>query len=57
MRFIGNKELINSDIKKLFYDLELVNNRLTFFDAFCGTGAVSDSLKGYFNIISNDISI
>jgi len=55
MRFIGNKELIISDIKELLEDLELTNNNLTLFDAFCGTGAVSDSLKNSFNIISNDM--
>lgn len=55
MRFIGNKELIISDIKALFEKLELTNNGLTLFDAFCGTGAVSDSLKDSFNIVSNDM--
>lgn len=35
--------------------LGLTNNGLTFFDAFCGTGAVSDSLKDSFNLISNDL--
>lgn len=55
MRFIGNKELIISDIKALFDELELTNNGLTLFDAFCGTGAVSDSLKDSFNIVSNDM--
>lgn len=54
MRFIGNKELIISDIKALFEEMELTNKSLTLFDAFCGTGAVSDSLKDSFNIISND---
>jgi adenine-specific DNA-methyltransferase len=55
MRFIGNKELIISDIKALFEELELTDNGLTLFDAFCGTGAVSDSLKDSFNIVSNDM--
>lgn len=55
MRFIGNKELIISDIKSLLDDFKLTINGLTFFDAFCGTGAVSDSLKDSFNIVSNDM--
>lgn len=55
MRFIGNKELIILDIKALLDNLELTDNGLTLFDAFCGTGAVSDSLKDSFNIVSNDM--
>ena len=55
MRFIGNKELIISDIKALLNELGLTDNGLTLFDAFCGTGAVSDSLKNSFSIVSNDI--
>ena len=55
MRFIGNKELIISDIFDLLNQQGLVNKNLTFFDAFTGTGAVSDALKNSFNIISNDM--
>ncbi|UQA76718.1 DNA adenine methylase [Sphingobacterium siyangense] len=55
MRFIGNKELIISDIKNLFEKLDLLDKELTLFDAFCGTGAVSDSLKDSFNTVSNDM--
>lgn len=55
MRFIGNKELIVSEIKALLDKISLTDKGLTFFDAFCGTGAVSDFLKNHFNIISNDI--
>jgi len=55
MRFIGNKELIISDIKALFDDLKLTGKNMTLFDAFCGTGAVSDSLKDSFKIVSNDM--
>lgn len=55
MRFIGNKELIVSDIVKLLEEKNLTKSNLTFFDAFCGTGAVSDALKGFFNLISNDM--
>jgi adenine-specific DNA-methyltransferase len=55
MRFIGNKELITSEIKGLLDELELTDKGLTLLDAFCGSGAVSDSLKSSFNIISNDM--
>jgi adenine-specific DNA-methyltransferase len=55
MRFIGNKELIISEIRALFEELELTDKGLTLFDAFCGTGAVSDSLKDSFSIVSNDM--
>jgi len=66
MRFIGNKELITSEIRELLDQKGLINKKstlfdeatnkqLTFFDAFCGTGAVSDALKGTFNIVSNDM--
>ena len=55
MRFIGNKDLITTDIWDLLNQKGLINKDLTFFDAFCGTGAVSDFLKDAFNIISNDM--
>lgn len=55
MRFIGNKELINSEIKQLLNEIDLSDRNLTLFDAFCGTGAISDSLKGSFNIVANDM--
>lgn len=55
MRFIGNKELITSEIKELLGKQGLTDRGLTLFDAFCGTGAVSDALKDSFNIVSNDI--
>jgi adenine-specific DNA-methyltransferase len=55
MRFIGNKELINSEIKELLQELDLTNKGLTLFDAFCGTGAISDALKDSFNIVANDM--
>ncbi len=55
MRFIGNKELITSEIIDLLTEKGLTKNKLTFFDAFCGTGAVSDAMKGLFDVISNDM--
>lgn len=54
MRYLGNKESITPDIYKLLEEKELINRNLTLFDAFCGTGSVSDALKGAFNIIAND---
>jgi len=68
MRFIGNKELITTAIidlleekglvciqPNLFSEFKKVEKRLTFFDAFCGTGAVADSLKGHLNLVVNDM--
>ena len=55
MRFIGNKELIISDILELLEERKLIQKEFTFFDAFCGTGTVSDSFKDSFYIISNDM--
>jgi len=55
MRFIGNKELITSEIREVLDGACLSNKNLTLFDAFCGTGAVSDALKKSFNIVSNDM--
>ncbi len=55
MRFIGNKELITSEIRDLLEEKGLTNSGLTLFDAFCGTGAISDALKESFNIVANDM--
>lgn len=54
MRFIGNKELITSEIIDLLEQKGLTGSQLTLFDAFCGTGAVSDAAKNIFNIVAND---
>ncbi|WP_200909090.1 MULTISPECIES: Dam family site-specific DNA-(adenine-N6)-methyltransferase [Pseudoalteromonas] len=51
---MGSKDLIVSEIYNLLDKKKLVNKNLRLFDAFCGTGAVSDALKGAFNIIAND---
>ncbi|MBI1663923.1 MAG: DNA adenine methylase [Nitrosopumilus sp.] len=55
MRYIGNKQLLTPEILELLQKKKLLNNNLTFFDAFCGTGSVSDALKGSFNLVVNDI--
>lgn len=55
MRFIGNKDLLIPEIHNLLNSKNLLNKNYKFFDAFCGTGSVSDSLKDHFQIISNDL--
>lgn len=54
MRYLGNKVSMIPDIEKLLQDKDLIGKNMTFFDAFCGSGSVSDYMKQYFNIISND---
>lgn len=55
MRYLGNKELVLPEIIGLLKDKELLNKDLTFFDAFCGTGTVSNAVKFFFNkVIIND---
>jgi adenine-specific DNA-methyltransferase len=55
MRFIGNKEAIVPEIVNLLRERGLINKELIFFDAFCGTGAVSNALKDSFHLITNDL--
>lgn len=56
MRFIGNKEPIVCEIKDLLSEEGLLNKKgLKLFDAFCGTGAVANSLKDSFDIVVNDM--
>ncbi|MBM6808387.1 Dam family site-specific DNA-(adenine-N6)-methyltransferase [Faecalicoccus pleomorphus] len=54
MRYLGNKDSIVSEIKKLLIDKNLLNNKYVLFDAFCGTGSVSDYLKDELDLIIND---
>ncbi len=55
MRYLGNKESIVSEIYTLLSGKGLINNELSFFDAFCGSGSVADYFKEYYNkIIIND---
>lgn len=54
MRFIGNKESIVEQIDSFIESKIIADEKMTLFDAFCGTGAVSDKLKGRFNIVIND---
>lgn len=55
MRYLGNKETIVSNIKDFLKEKNILKNDYSFFDAFCGTGSVSDALKSnYSEIIIND---
>jgi len=57
IRYLGNKELISPEIVKLLKSKGLLGKKLKFFDAFCGTGPVSDSVKQHFDVAVNDILI
>lgn len=54
MRYLGNKTSILSNIECLLNKKNLLNQKLVFFDAFCGSGSVSDYFKKYYDIIIND---
>ena len=55
MRFLGNKSSIVHRIRNLLDRRGLLGRGLVFFDAFCGSGSVSDALKGDFRIVANDL--
>jgi adenine-specific DNA-methyltransferase len=55
MRFLGNKDSIKHEILDLLKSKNLIDRGLKFFDAFCGSGAVADSVKNHFDIVINDI--
>lgn len=54
MRYIGNKEKILYKIDEVLKNNGLLKENLIFFDAFSGTGTVSDRYKNIFNIVGND---
>ena len=54
MRYLGNKESILPEIEALLRSKGLLEERHTFFDAFCGSGSVADYFKSDFDIIIND---
>ena len=54
MRFIGNKESIVEEIESFINSKIASDDRLVLFDAFCGTGSVSDRLKNRFSVVIND---
>ena len=53
MRYLGNKDSVLSDIHDLLNSngLLLFNEKMTFFDAFCGTGSVADYFKQFYHIV------
>ena len=55
MRYLGNKESMVSEIYSLLAEKNLIDEELSFFDAFCGSGSVADYFKEYYKkIIIND---
>ena len=54
MRFLGNKESIVEQIDSFIESKVRTNDKLVLFDAFCGTGSVSDRLKDRFSVVVND---
>ena len=54
IRYLGNKTSILCEIKNLLHEKKLLDKDMIFFDAFCGTGSVSNYLKRNFNIKIND---
>lgn len=54
MRFLGNKSSLFNEIENFIMDNISKQGNMVFFDAFCGTGAVSDGFKQKFDIIIND---
>lgn len=54
MRYLGNKDKLVPEIVQLLRDKRLINKGYIFFDAFCGTGAVANSVKDMFSLVLND---
>ena len=55
MRYLGNKESMKEVIYKFLKSNNILGNDLVFFDAFSGTGAVSNYVMPYYdNLIIND---
>lgn len=54
MRFLGNKDSILINIEQLLSEKNLFDSEYVFFDAFCGTGSVSEYFKDKYKIIIND---
>ena len=56
MRYLGNKESLTAPIIQLLHTKGILKENLSCFDAFCGTGAVANSLKRFYrHIIINDL--
>ena len=54
MRYLGNKDSITDTIKEIILDKVSVQPNTVFFDAFCGTGAVSNAFKDKCKIVISD---
>ena len=54
MRYLGNKDSIVDRIENLLESKQLINKKYIFFDAFCGTGAVSKKVSDKYDLIIND---
>lgn len=54
MRYLGNKDSIVDKIIKLLESKNLTDKNYVFFDAFCGTGAVSKNVFNKYDLIIND---
>ena len=54
LRYLGNKESISDTIKEIICQKVNVNSTTVFFDAFCGTGSMSNTFKDMCKIIIND---
>ena len=54
LRYLGNKDSIVNKIETLLENKKLLDNKYIFFDAFCGTGAVSKKFAEKYDLIIND---
>lgn len=56
MRYLGNKDSLIKEIYDLLnkHNLLKKDKNYVFFDAFVGTGSVSDAFKDTFNLVIND---
>lgn len=54
LRYLGNKDSIVETIKEAIRNKVKISSSCIFFDAFCGTGAVSNAFKNECNIVLND---
>lgn len=54
MRYLGNKESISDTIKQIICQKINIDSTTVLFDAFCGTGSMSNTFKNMCKIILND---
>ena len=53
MRYLGSKDSLKGEIIQLLRDKGIYAEGMSFFDAFCGTGAVANAVKDIYNIKIN----